>query len=85
MIIDDCISRIAENDCPKINDRVTCLTSKMSISYEWKGVQVKGSDCVWSRVEKFNLGAKLPCEPRVVVEAEGESNFETCIHGNYDF
>ena len=57
----------------------------MSISYEWKGVQVKGSDCVWSRVEKFNLGAKLPCEPRVVVEAEGESNFETCIHGNYDF
>ena len=46
LIIDDCISRIAEHDCPEINDRVTCLTSKENRDIEWKGVQVKGSDCV---------------------------------------
>ena len=54
----------------------------MSISYEWKGVQVLGSECAWSRVENFNFGDKLPCEPKVVAELEGASNFETCIHGN---
>ena len=57
----------------------------MSISYEYKGVQVKGSDCVWSKIENFNFGGKVPCEPKVVAELEGASNFETCIHGNCEF
>ena len=80
-MIDDCISRIAENDCSYIKDRGTCLTSTDSRNMVIDGVQLFGSDCVWCPDGDCTPGSGNQCEPKVFLENKGIKNFEACIHG----